>query len=108
LRRHPSPAAGPGPTGPRHGPHDRRDGARPRVDARDPQYAGLRQHPRPEYGGLAGTVAMTDVLLNRCLDRYWLDRVRRQTGGSMTWYSNAKLLGELQRGDNLWVVTSGA
>jgi len=55
---------------------------------------------------------MTDVLL------YWRD-YRKNKGersgssfilqpSSFRWHSNAKLLGELEPGDHLWLVTSGA
>lgn len=49
---------------------------------------------------------MTDVLL------YWRDYKQnwiRQFAGERAyyWHSNAKLLGELQPGDHLWMVTSG-
>ena len=50
---------------------------------------------------------MTDVLL------YWRDYKQnwiRQFAGDRAhyWHSNAKLLGELEPGDHLWLVTSGA
>jgi len=51
---------------------------------------------------------MADLLLYRRVDWYWLDRLRRGVGQSARWYSNAKLVSELQPGDRLWVVTSGA
>jgi hypothetical protein len=47
---------------------------------------------------------MTDVLL------YWRDYKKNWTAGERAycWHSNAKLLGELEPGDHLWLVTSGA
>jgi hypothetical protein len=47
---------------------------------------------------------MTDVLL------YWRDYKKNWTAGEREyyWHSNAKLLGELELGDHLWLVTSGA
>ena len=50
---------------------------------------------------------MTNVLL------YWRDYKRnwaKQFAGERTyfWHSNAKILGDLQPGDQLWMVTSGA
>lgn len=57
---------------------------------------------------LVGTnVATTDMLI------YWRDYRQnwvRQFAGERAsmWHSNAKLLGDLQSGDHLWMVTSGA
>lgn len=50
---------------------------------------------------------MTDVLI------YWRDYKQnwvRQFAGERAsfWHSNAKLIGELQPDDHLWMVTSGA
>jgi hypothetical protein len=47
---------------------------------------------------------MTDVLL------YWRDFNKNCSPGDRAyyWHSNAKLLGELESGDHLWLVTSGA
>jgi hypothetical protein len=47
---------------------------------------------------------MTDVLL------YWRDYKNNWIAGERAyyWHSNAKLLGELEPGDHLWLVTSGA
>jgi len=46
---------------------------------------------------------MTDVLI------YWRDyRSNVQEGRVHGWYSNAKVLSDLQPGDHLWMVTSGA
>jgi hypothetical protein len=47
---------------------------------------------------------MTDVLL------YWRDYKKNWNAGDRAyyWHSNAKLLGELEPGDHLWLVTSGA
>lgn len=47
---------------------------------------------------------MTDVLL------YWRDYKKNWAAGERAyyWHSNAKLLGELEPGDHLWLVTSGA
>jgi hypothetical protein len=47
---------------------------------------------------------MTDVLI------YWRDFKKNWIAGERAyyWHSNAKLLGKLEPGDHLWLVTSGA
>ena len=46
--------------------------------------------------------AMHDILM------YWRDYRRNLVEQVPRWHSNAKLIGELQPGDVLWMVTSGA
>ena len=45
---------------------------------------------------------MTNILI------YWRDYKRNLPKQVSRWHSNAKLIGELQPGDALWMVTSGA
>jgi hypothetical protein len=55
----------------------------------------------PIAGGVVVRFVMTDVVI------YWRDYQKNLAGQHVGWHSNSQLLGKLQPGDRMWLVTSG-